>query len=209
MWFRQLVDNDTQALTYLLGDPASGETLVLDPQPRDWALVQALVDEFGGHIRAVLLTHNHSAERLGRLLALKRPLLLANCWHNLPPDTAWPTHEVTFGQERVRVLATPGHTIECTSFLWQDRLFCGDVLDVSVCPDQPWPTHTALLWESLQRQVLSLPGDTLLYPAHTTQGRSVLNLHDYPHLATDSARLRSRDAFLAALEHAAPSQVTA
>lgn len=201
MWFRQLVDNDTQALTYLLGDPVSGDTVVLDPQPRDWALVQALVGELGGRIKALLLTHNHRPDRLARLLALNLPLLHAGRWHNLPAGADWSPHELSFGREHLRVLATPGHTPDCASFLWEDRLFCGDLLDVSTCTDQPWPSDTAQLWESLHGQVLPLPGDTLLYPAHTTQGRTVLNLHDYPHLAVDSARLRSRDAFLAAMEH--------
>lgn len=99
------------------------------------------------------------------------------------------------------MLPTPGHTLDCTSFLWEDRLFCGDLLDTSLCTEQPHPQDCARLWESLQQQVLTLPGDTLLYPAHTLHGRMVLNLHDYPRLAAGSERLRSRDVFMAALDN--------
>lgn len=194
MWFRQLEDNQTHALTHLLGDSASGEALVIDPQACDWALVQALVDDAGCDVKAVLLTHNHRPERLARLLALGVPVFHGGHWHNLPPGTDWPTQRLSLGRAELQLLPTPGHTPDCHSFLCKDRLFCGDVLDVSVCSEQPWPTNERQLWDSLWQHVLTLPGDTLLYPAHTTQGRSVLNLRDYPHLAPPRLPTGSRDA---------------
>jgi glyoxylase-like metal-dependent hydrolase (beta-lactamase superfamily II) len=202
MWFRQLIDNQTQALTYVLGDPASKEVAVLDPQPRDWPLLQALTDDFGGKLKAILLTHNHQPDRLQRLMALKHPLFYAGRWHCLPgTGPAWPTNHLPLGNTALRMLPTPGHTLECTSFLWEDRLFCGDLLDTSLCTEQPHPQDTARLWESLQQQVLTLPADTLLYPAHIIYGRMVLNLHDYPRLSASGERLRSRDVFMSALEN--------
>jgi glyoxylase-like metal-dependent hydrolase (beta-lactamase superfamily II) len=215
MWFRQLVDSHNLSLSYLLGCNASGEVLALDPQPKDWTLIQALVGEFGGHIQAILLTHVHQPALVLQLQSHGLPVIHGQ------PDAATDTHPpdtVTWGQEILHVLRTPGHTPGCLSYLWHDRLFCGDVLDATACADQRQPADAGQLWESLQKKVLTLPGETLLFPAHVIHGRMVMNLNDYnwpgpidseTHpsgvlmRATAMAPVvrQSRDAFVAALSH--------
>ena len=39
-----------------------------------------------------------------------------------------------FGDEFVQVFNTPGHTADCLSFVWRDRVFCGGLLAVDACP---------------------------------------------------------------------------
>ena len=66
----------------------------------------------------------------------------------------------------MRVLPTPGHTAHCLSFRWRDRLFCGDLLGVDLCPHQPRPALPEALWDTVQGSVFSLPDETLLFAAH-------------------------------------------
>lgn len=80
---------------------------------------------------------------------------------------------LVFGHEHLRVLATPGHTAGCLSFLWRDRLFCGGLLAVDACPFQPRPALPQALWDSVTQQVFTLPSETLLFCGHTRQSRAV------------------------------------
>lgn len=76
------------------------------------------------------------------------------------------------------MLGAPGHTSGCLSFLWRDRLFCGDLLSVDTCPFQPRPALPEALWNSAMRRVFTLPGETLLFSGHATRGRSVSNVFE-------------------------------
>ena len=101
-----------------------------------------------------------------------------------------------FGNEHLRVLATPGHTRHCLSFLWRDRLFCGGLLAVDACPHQPCPADPAALWDSVTRRVFTLADETLLFSGHEQRARAVSTVLEqrrwHPHFAQGS-----RDAFLA------------
>lgn len=81
-----------------------------------------------------------------------------------------------FGNELLRVMPTPGHTEGCVSYLWRDRLFCGDLLTVDACPHQPRPALPEALWDSATRHVFTLPGENLLFYGHAQQGRVVSNV---------------------------------
>jgi glyoxylase-like metal-dependent hydrolase (beta-lactamase superfamily II) len=80
---------------------------------------------------------------------------------------------LTFGNEHVRVLRTPGHTSGCLSYLWRDRLFCGGLLAVDACPFQPLPALPEALWDSVVHDVFKRPAETLLFTAHATRSRAV------------------------------------
>lgn len=41
--------------------------------------------------------------------------------------------QLQVGEEEIRVIATPGHTACSVSYLWQDRVFCGDALELGGC----------------------------------------------------------------------------
>jgi glyoxylase-like metal-dependent hydrolase (beta-lactamase superfamily II) len=78
-----------------------------------------------------------------------------------------------FGHEFVRVLATPGHTTDCLSFAWRDRVFCGGLLAVDACPHQPHPAEPAALWDSVTQRIFTLPDETLLFGGNEKRARAV------------------------------------
>lgn len=208
MYLRMLHEAGSGRLSYLLADLGAGEAVLIDPRPADVPLLQAMLAEHQLRLRWLLRTHEHDALHADGATqaddawrALGAPVVQ----HRVPEGGL-----IDVGDEVLRVLATPGHTDHCLSFLWRDRLFCGGLLSVDSCPDQPRPTLPEALWDSVTRQVFTLPDETLLYAGHARRGRAVSTVFEqrrwHPHFAG-----ASRDSFLArmaALPARAPATAT-
>jgi sulfur dioxygenase len=197
MLLRILHDERSGELGYLLADTGAREAVLVDPHGRDLPLLQALLNERDLRLRWVLRTHQHDALRPGefeRLQRLGAPLVQG--------DPSPGTHAVaagdllTFGQECVRVLATPGHTPDGLSFAWRDRVFCGGLLAVDACPHQPRPAEPAALWDSVTQRIFTLPDETLLFAGHDPRARAVSTVMEQRRWHPFFSRL-SRDEFLA------------
>lgn len=166
MYFRMLHDEASGTMSYLLADLEAAEAVVVDPMAADVAVLRAMLAEHRLRLRWVLRTHEHDArlpahERL-QPQALGAPQIL----HRVPPQGT-----LTFGNQVVRVLATPGHTAGCLSYRWRDRVFCGDLLAVDTCPFQPRPALPDALWDSVRCRVFTLPDETLLFSGHARRSR--------------------------------------
>jgi sulfur dioxygenase len=208
MYFRMLHEAGSGRMSYLLADLAVGEAVLVDPRPADVPLLQAMLGEHQLRLRWLLRTHEHDAlqPQGQRAAAQALAALRAPCVQHRVPEPAL----LDFGHEVVRVLPTPGHTGHCLSFLWRDRLFCGGLLSVDTCPDQPRPADPEALWDSVTRQVFTLPDETLVFTGHARRGRAVSTVFEqrrwHPHFAG-----AGRDTFLArmaALPVRAPSTAT-
>ena len=64
MIFRQLFNPADSAMTYLIGDPASGEAVVIDPLKYQATLIRALLAEHHLRLKYVLRTHVHAPNRV-------------------------------------------------------------------------------------------------------------------------------------------------
>lgn len=174
MLFRILHDEGSGELTYLLADTGAREAVLVDPHGRDLPVLQALLDERELRLRWVLRTHDHDAlvpDGFARLAALGAPLVQgrACAGAHQPADGEL----LPFGHEFLRAIRTPGHTPDCLSFLWRDRLFCGGLLAVDACPRQPVPARPAELWDSVTQRVFTLPDETLVFAGHERRARAV------------------------------------
>jgi glyoxylase-like metal-dependent hydrolase (beta-lactamase superfamily II) len=211
MYFRMLLDEASGALSYLLADLPAGEAVLIDPRGPDLPVLQAMLDEHRLRLRWILRTHAHA--RTPPTPALGAPEVGGH--HALDgatnADLAPPTL-LPFGDEHVSVLATPGHTPACLSFRWRDRLFCGDLLSTGECPHQPWPAAPQALWDSVTREVFTLPAETLLFAAHVAtlarEGRGATTCAGQGQVVSTVLEQRrrhpwfaqpSRDAFLASV----------
>jgi sulfur dioxygenase len=183
MIFRQLFDPASSTYTYLLGDTASREALLIDPVyeqvPRDLSLLQ----ELGLKLVATLDTHVHAdhvtgawrlRERCGSQIALASVVGAEGVDRPLRHG-----EHIAFGKRHLEVRATPGHTNGCLTYVMDDRsmAFTGDSLLIRGCgrtdfqegsPDQ--------LFTSVREQILTLPDDCLLYPAHDYRGITVTSV---------------------------------
>jgi glyoxylase-like metal-dependent hydrolase (beta-lactamase superfamily II)/rhodanese-related sulfurtransferase len=172
--------------SYLVADEKSRIAAVVDPQ-RDVA--QYLRDaEAGGYsIQYVFLTHFH-ADFLAGHIELRDQVGAKICLGRRaePEFEATKVHDgdrIEFGDVRLGILETPGHTPEGISILVYDlaknreaaqavltgdTLFIGDVgrpdllASVGVTADE----LADMLYDSLTKKLVTLPDDTLVYPAH-------------------------------------------
>jgi sulfur dioxygenase len=178
MYFRILHDEASGAVSYLLADMDTRECVLVDPRSADVQVLQAMLDEHRLRLCWLLRTHEHDNLLPAEAAALDQ-LGAPRIQHPLPVHLKAPHGDagtLVFGNELLRTLPTPGHTAGCLSFLWRDRLFCGDLLSVDACPDQPRPALPEALWSSASSQVFTLPGETLLFFSHATAGRAVSNV---------------------------------
>ena len=181
--FRQLFDATSSTYTYLLG--SDGEAVLIDPvfenAPRDVALLR----ELGLRLVATLDTHVHADHVTGAWLMKLRcgsRILLSEAAGADNVDQALRHGDcVRFGSRSLDVRATPGHTSGCLTYVLDDQrmAFTGDSLLIRGCGrtdfQQGSPT---LLYRSVQGQILSLPDDCLLYPAHDYRGITVTSVSE-------------------------------
>ena len=180
--FRQLFDPVSSTYTYLLACDATGEALLIDPVLEQVERDAALIAEAGLRLVAVLDTHVH-ADHVTAAKALKARFAamasaVGGACGAVGYDRALQHGDtVAFGQERIAVLATPGHTPGSMSFLWRDRVFTGDALLIGGCGRTDFQNgDAAQLYRGITTHLFSLPGETLVYPGHDYRGRTVSSI---------------------------------
>jgi len=177
-FFRQLFDAPTAAYTYLIADTDAGAAVVIDPaSERMTVTLQALLAELHLQLEYVLCTHAHPGDPAVADVIRSRTAAKVAAGE-LAPVTAdlrlQHGDAITFGNEVIHVLGTPGHTPACLSFLWRDRVFTGDALLIRACGRSDLPDADAgALYDSLTQRLMVLPGETLVFPGHDSHGRTV------------------------------------
>lgn len=173
MVFRQFVDDDLGCASYLIGDPAAGEALVVDPAYEIGPYLEAARDE-GVRVTRVLETHTHADHLSGHgRFALEHGVPVSI--HPLaepgyPFEALEDGDVVAVGTTRIRALHTPGHRPEHTALLVDDRiLLTGDSLFIgdAARPDLAVDAREGAegLFGSLHR-LAELPDDVAVYPGH-------------------------------------------
>lgn len=178
--FRQLFDAPSSTYTYLLADPATRQAVLIDPVFEQARRDAALLRELDLTLVATLDTHVHADHVTAAWLHRQRcgsRIGVAACAG--AEGTDLPLHagdRVAFGGRHLAVRATPGHTDGCLSFVLDDAsmAFTGDALLIRGCGRTDFQQGSAQrLYRSVHEQLLSLPPQCLLYPAHDYQGRHV------------------------------------
>ncbi len=172
--------------SYLVGDEQSRTAAIVDPQRDvDQYLEDALSQ--GLEIRHVLLTHFHAdfvaghlelRNRTGARIYLGRRARAEYAFTPLADGDA-----IALGSVRLGALETPGHSPESISLLVYnlaksdrvphavltgDTLFIGDVGRPDLRAALGWSAEAlaGMLYDSLREKLLTLPDETLVYPAH-------------------------------------------
>src|SRR6202042_1833665 len=172
--------------SYLLGDEASSTAIIVDPQ-RDIQQYLADAQQFGLQIRHVFLTHFHADFVAGHLELRDRCGATIHLGSRAQAEYAFVAmangDTLEFPGLRLQVLETPGHTIESISILvfdlqndpakphavlTGDTLFIGDVGRPDLRASLGWNASDlgAHLYDSLHNKLMTLPDETLVYPAH-------------------------------------------
>ncbi len=186
--FRQLFDATSSTYTYLLGDASSGQALLIDPVFEHVRRDGALLRELGLTLVATLETHVHADHVTGAWLLQQRSgsrILGAAAGGAQGLDrTLEHGDRVDFGARHLQVRATPGHTDGCLTFVLGDEgdesiAFTGDALLIRGCGRTDFQQGSPeRLYQSVQAQILSLPPQCLLYPAHDYKGLTVSSVDE-------------------------------
>ena len=186
MIFKQYYLNSLSHASYLIGDEESRLAAIVDPQ-RD---IDQYLEDLNKHqlqLRYVFLTHFHADFVAGHTELHYQTgaeiCLGARAHANYAFQPMTHGAEVELGAIRLKVLETPGHTPESISIIIYDRtlptekpyavltgdtLFVGDVgrPDLMAAVGIDPRTLGGQLYDSLHTNLLQLPHETLVYPAH-------------------------------------------
>ena len=178
MIFRQLYDHESSTYTYLLAERTGGEALLIDPVLNDTDQYVRLVEELdlklvmavdthihADHITALgsLREHTGCASAMGEMTKVDCVSILFNEGEKLSADNL-----------HLDIVYTPGHTDDSYSFVLPDRVFTGDTLLIKGTGRTDFQNgDPSAQYDSLFNKLLKLPEQTLVYPAHDYQGRTV------------------------------------
>lgn len=179
MIFRQLFDPASCTYTYLLGDEPSGEAVLIDCVFEQHARDAALVRELGLKLTLTLDTHCHADHVTGAWLmraALGSRIGLSGVYGADNVDVPMAHGDIVrFGACALELRATPGHTNGCLSLVMLDHamVFTGDALLVRGAGRTDFQSGDPhRLFQSIREQLLTLPDDCAVYPAHDYEGRT-------------------------------------
>jgi glyoxylase-like metal-dependent hydrolase (beta-lactamase superfamily II)/rhodanese-related sulfurtransferase len=163
---------------------SEGEAVIIDPL-RETAPYIEKAEQHGAKIKYVLETHFHADFVSGHLdLAKKTGATIVygpNAAPSFEAHIATDGEELKVGKLTIKVLHTPGHTMESSTYLLIDEngkphsIFTGDTLFIGDVgrPDlaQKMGSITmedlaGYLYDSLHNKIMTLPDEVLVYPAH-------------------------------------------
>lgn len=182
MFIKQLYTGCLSEAAYYIED--GGEAAIIDPL-RDIDVYLALAKERNASIKYIFETHFHADFVSGHLdlgKATKAPIIYGPGTETKFPIYIAKDEEVfKIGSLTIKVLHTPGHTLESSCYLLTDKngkdhcIFTGDTLFVGEVgrPDLAQKDSeitvsdlAGMLYESLQKKIITLADDVIVYPAH-------------------------------------------
>ena len=162
---------------------SNGEAVVIDPLREVGTYISMAADR-GAKIKYVFETHFHADFVSGHLTLAQQtgaeivfgPTATANFECLVAEDN----QEFKVGDVTIKLLHTPGHTMESSSYLLIDEngkevsLFSGDTLflgdvgrpDLAQKSDLTQEDLAGMLFDSLRTRIMTLPDEVIVYPGH-------------------------------------------
>ncbi|KAG7173154.1 Persulfide dioxygenase ETHE1-like, partial [Homarus americanus] len=175
-----LFDRESCTYTYLLADANTKDAVLIDPVIELAERDAHLVSDLGLNLKYVMNTHVHADHITGTGLLKKLvpgcQSLIAKVSGAIADVHVEHGETVSFGDHEIEVRNTPGHTNGCVTYVSHDKKFAftGDALLIRGCGRTDFQEGSSdTLYESVHSQILSLPDDYLLYPAHDYKGQTV------------------------------------
>lgn len=199
--FRQLIDNITSTYSYLLADDKTRQAVLIDSVFEKHARDLALIRELELKLELTLETHVHADHVTGAWLmklATGSQIAVAKAAGTTGHDRALSHGDVVeVGAIRLEVLATPGHTAGCLSFVERSAgwVFTGDALLIRGAGRTDFQQGSAVqLFRSVHEQIFTLPEHFVVYPAHDYGGRCASTIaEELAHNPRLGERVRERD----------------
>lgn len=201
--------------SYIVGCEESCAAAIIDPALDQVDHYIGEVMKHGLRVRYVIDTHTH-ADHFSGARALREQFGAPIVMHRFSPAPyvdlhVEDGHSLPLGTMRLHILYTPGHTRDSMSIHVRDRIFTGDTLLIGGTGRSDLPSgDPEQLHASLFEKLLTLPDETLVFPAHDYKGRDHSTIgaerRENPRLAKTD-----RDEFVAlmnSLNLSAPTHLT-
>ena len=162
---------------------SDGEAAIIDPL-REYKPYIDLAKKHNTKIKYIFETHFHADFVSGHLDLANQTgadiIFGPNALTSFKSVIAHDNQEFTIGKLTIKVLHTPGHTLESATYLLLDEhkkpycIFTGDTLfigdvgrpDLAIKSDLTQNDLAAMLYDSLHNKIMPLPDDVIVYPAH-------------------------------------------
>ena len=172
---------------------SNGEAAIIDPM-RETEPYLELLEKRGAKLKYVLETHFHADFVSGHLDLAKQTGAKLIFGPTASPSyssyIAEDGERFELGDVEIKVLHTPGHTMESSTYLLIDEnekdhaVFTGDTLfigdvgrpDLAVKSDLTKEDLAGMLFESLQHKILPLADEVIVYPGHGAGSQCGKNL---------------------------------
>lgn len=169
MIFEQIKAVNGDNFSYVVGDEATKEVVVVDPSFSAEQLIR-FAERRRFKVKYVVDTHSHHdhtagngmiAVRFGAKIIVHRS---AGVEKDIPVDDE---DAITVGKVKIQVIHTPGHTPDSICLLLDGKVLTGDTLFVGECGRTDMPGGSAKdLYHSLFDKLMKLGDDVEVYPGH-------------------------------------------
>ncbi|KER06408.1 Hydroxyacylglutathione hydrolase protein [Marine Group I thaumarchaeote SCGC AAA799-E16] len=169
MIVHQIQVGNMQNFSYIVEDEDTSESIVIDPS---WDLIELemVIKENSLKIKYIVNTHHHFDHTIGNEAmaeSTKAPIIQHEN-SELKHDIAVKDGDVIeFGNSKLKVLHTPGHSKDSICLIGDGKIFSGDTLFVGNCGRIDLPGGSAKeLYHSLFDVLYPLDDNLILYPGH-------------------------------------------
>lgn len=189
MIIEQILVGQMAVFCYLVGNPESGEALLIDPAS-DFNKINEFIERYGLHITKIINTHGHFDHTSGNSYFTKNTGAEL-CIHEY--DSGYLNRKINrlaafikggrgvkhkirllkdgdrlnVGTHQVEVIHTPGHTRGSICLLCNGNLFTGDTLFTEGMGRTDFADGSEKqIMESIKNRILTLPDDTMIWPGH-------------------------------------------
>ena len=169
MIVHQIPVGNMQNYSYILEDEDTSEAIIIDPS---WDLVELelIIKKNNLKIKYIVNTHHHFDHTLGNeaMAESTHAPIIQHELSELKNDIKVKDGDfIEFGNSKLKVLHTPGHSKDSICLIGDGKIFSGDTLFVGNCGRIDLPGGSVQdLYHSLFDVLYSLDDDLVMYPGH-------------------------------------------
>ncbi len=169
MKVHQIQVGNMQNFTYIVEDEDTNEAILIDPS---WDLIELelLIKRNNLKIKYIVNTHHHFDHTMGNEAmteSTKAPIIQHESSELKHDITVKDGDYIEFGNSKLKVLHTPGHSKDSICLIGDNKIFSGDTLFVGNCGRIDLPGGSAKeLYHSLFDVLHSLDDNLVLYSGH-------------------------------------------
>lgn len=169
MIVHQIQVGNMQNFCYIVEDEDTRESIIIDPS---WDLIELemIIKEHDLKIKYIVNTHHHFDHTIGNeaMVESTKASLIQHENSELKHDISVKDGDVVeFGNSKLKVLHTPGHSKDSICLVGDGKIFSGDTLFVGNCGRIDLPGGSAKeLYHSLFDVLYPLDDNLVMYPGH-------------------------------------------